>query len=61
MHELVRLSPKQDFRKFAPVPAIRHDSMFASSRVPDPYKAKGVKYQGEVIKRKAGKAFGSGG
>ena len=32
-----------------------------SSRVPDPYKAKGVKYQGEVIKRKAGKAFGSGG
>lgn len=31
------------------------------SRVPDPYKAKGVKYQGEVIKRKAGKAFGSGG
>lgn len=32
-----------------------------SSRIPDPYKAKGVRYQGEVIKRKAGKAFGSGG
>ena len=25
-------------------------------RVPDPYKAKGVKYAGEVIRRKAGKA-----
>lgn len=31
-----------------------------SSRVPDPYKAKGVKYFGEVVKRKAGKAFGAG-
>lgn len=31
-----------------------------SSRIPDPYKAKGIKYHGEVIKRKAGKAFGSG-
>ena len=30
------------------------------ARVPDPYKAKGVKYQGEFIRRKAGKAFGSG-
>lgn len=32
-----------------------------ASRVPDPYKAKGVKYQGEFVRRKAGKAFGSGG
>lgn len=31
-----------------------------ASRLPDPYKAKGVKYQGEFIRRKAGKAFGSG-
>ena len=31
-----------------------------ASRVPDPYKAKGVKYQGEFVRRKAGKAFGSG-
>lgn len=31
-----------------------------SSRVPDPYKAKGVRYAGEFIKRKAGKAFGAG-
>lgn len=30
------------------------------SRVPDPYKAKGVKYAGEFIRRKAGKAFGAG-
>ena len=26
---------------------------------PEPYKGKGFKYEGEVIKRKAGKAFGS--
>lgn len=31
-----------------------------ASRVPDPYKAKGVKYAGEFIRRKAGKAFGAG-
>ncbi len=36
-------------------------SQVRSSRVPDPYKAKGVKYQGEFIRRKSGKAFGSGG
>ncbi|MBI5286593.1 MAG: 50S ribosomal protein L6, partial [Deltaproteobacteria bacterium] len=27
-----------------------------SFRIPDPYKLKGIKYVGEVIKRKAGKA-----
>lgn len=26
---------------------------------PEPYKGKGIKYEGEVIRRKAGKAFGS--
>lgn len=31
-----------------------------ASRVPDPYKAKGVKYTGEFIRRKSGKAFGAG-
>lgn len=31
-----------------------------AARVPDPYKAKGVKYAGEYVKRKAGKAFGAG-
>ena len=30
-------------------------------RKPEPYKGKGIKYAGEVIKRKAGKAFASGG
>jgi large subunit ribosomal protein L6 len=29
-------------------------------RDPDPYKAKGITYEGEVIKRKAGKAMGKG-
>lgn len=31
-----------------------------ASRVSDPYKAKGVKYAGEFVRRKAGKAFGAG-
>lgn len=30
-------------------------------RPPEPYKGKGVRYQGEVVRRKAGKAFASGG
>jgi large subunit ribosomal protein L6 len=30
-------------------------------RKPEPYKGKGIKYSDEVIKRKAGKAFASGG
>ncbi|HEB53659.1 MAG TPA: 50S ribosomal protein L6 [bacterium] len=30
-------------------------------RKPEPYKEKGIKYSDEVVKRKAGKAFGSGG
>lgn len=29
-------------------------------RPPEPYKGKGIRYQGEYIRRKAGKAFGSG-
>lgn len=28
-------------------------------RPPEPYKGKGIKYEGEVVRRKAGKAFGS--
>ncbi len=32
-----------------------------SHRKPEPYNAKGIKYSDEVIIRKAGKAFGSGG
>ncbi|MBX3439635.1 MAG: 50S ribosomal protein L6 [Planctomycetaceae bacterium] len=30
-------------------------------RPPEPYKGKGIRYQGEYVRRKAGKAFGSGG
>jgi large subunit ribosomal protein L6 len=29
-------------------------------RPPEPYKGKGIRYEGEQIIRKAGKAFGSG-
>lgn len=32
-----------------------------ASRKPEPYKGTGVRYQGEKVRRKAGKAFGSGG
>ena len=28
-------------------------------RPPEPYKGKGIRYLGEVVKRKSGKAFGS--
>ena len=28
-------------------------------RPPEPYKGKGIRYEGEVVRRKAGKAFGS--
>lgn len=31
-----------------------------SVRKPEPYKGTGIRYQGEVVRRKAGKAFGSG-
>lgn len=34
-------------------------SVVRSKRKPEPYNAKGVKYQEEVIKRKQGKAFGA--
>ena len=32
-----------------------------SVRKPEPYKGTGIKYDGEKIRRKAGKAFGSAG
>jgi len=28
-------------------------------RPPEPYKLKGIKYEGEYVRRKAGKAFGA--
>ena len=30
-------------------------------RPPEPYKGKGIRYEGEYVRRKAGKAFASGG
>jgi large subunit ribosomal protein L6 len=30
-------------------------------RPPEPYKGKGIRFEGEIVKRKAGKAFGSAG
>jgi large subunit ribosomal protein L6 len=35
-------------------------SRIRRARPPEPYKGKGIKYQDEVIKRKAGKAFVGG-
>jgi large subunit ribosomal protein L6 len=35
-------------------------AMLRSLRPPDPYKGKGVRYAGEVIRLKAGKAKGKG-
>lgn len=52
-HLVVSGLDKQSVGQFA--------SQVRASRLPDPYKAKGVKYQGEFIRRKSGKAFGSGG
>ncbi|MSR18051.1 MAG: 50S ribosomal protein L6 [Phycisphaerales bacterium] len=34
-------------------------ALIRSQRKPEPYQGKGVKYQGEVIQRKQGKAFGA--
>ena len=36
-------------------------SVVRSIRKPEPYNGKGIKYSDEVVRRKAGKAFGSGG
>lgn len=51
-HIVVTGADKQAVGQFA--------AQVRASRVPDPYKAKGVKYAGEFIRRKAGKAFGAG-
>ncbi len=34
-------------------------SMIRKLRPPEPYKGKGIKFEGEIVRRKAGKAFGS--
>jgi large subunit ribosomal protein L6 len=32
-----------------------------AARLPEPYQGKGVRYEGEVVRRKEGKSFTSGG
>ncbi len=48
---LIRSTDKQATGQFA--------AEIRSVRPPEPYKGKGIKYANEVIRRKAGKAFGS--
>jgi len=36
-------------------------SKIRHARKPDPYKGKGVKYAGEILRKKAGKALGKAG
>ena len=52
-HIVLRSVDKQAVGEFAAV--VRR------VRPPEPYKGKGIRYQGEHIRRKAGKAFASGG
>ncbi len=50
-HVLVRSSDKQACGQFA--------AEIRAVRPPEPYKGKGIRYQDEFVRRKAGKAFGS--
>ena len=52
-HIVVRSANKQAVGQFA--------SDVRRVRPPEPYKGKGIRYQGEHIRRKAGKAFAGGG
>lgn len=52
-HIVVSGPDKQKVGQFA--------SIVRSVRKPEPYKGTGIKYEGEQIRRKAGKAFGSAG
>lgn len=52
-HVVLKSPDKQAVGQFAA--EIRH------VRPPEPYKGKGIRYQGEYVKRKAGKAFAGGG
>jgi large subunit ribosomal protein L6 len=52
-HITVQGADKQKVGQFA--------AEIRSVRKPEPYKGTGIKYDGEVIRRKAGKAFGAGG
>ena len=50
-HIIVTGTDKQAVGQFA--------AELRKARPPEPYKGKGVRYEGEVVRRKAGKAFGS--
>jgi large subunit ribosomal protein L6 len=50
-HVTVTGSDKQKVGQFA--------AEIRKVRPPEPYKGKGIRYEGEVVRRKAGKAFGS--
>ena len=50
-HVVVNGADKQAVGQFAAV--------VRKVRPPEPYKGKGIRYEGEVVRRKAGKAFGS--
>lgn len=52
-HIVVSGADKQQVGHFAAV--------IRSVRKPEPYKGTGIRYEGEVVRRKSGKAFGSGG
>jgi len=52
-HIVVRGADKQLVGQFA--------ANIRRIRPPEPYKGKGIRYQGEQVRRKAGKAFASGG
>jgi len=48
---IIRGADKQKVGQFA--------AEVRAARKPEPYKGKGIRYEGEVVRRKAGKAFGS--
>lgn len=50
-HIIISGADKQAVGQFAAV--------IRKVRPPEPYKGKGIRYEGEVVRRKAGKAFGS--
>ncbi len=50
-HVVISGADKQAVGQFAAV--------IRKVRPPEPYKGKGIRYEGEVVRRKAGKAFGS--
>jgi large subunit ribosomal protein L6 len=48
---IIRGADKQALGQFA--------AKVRAIRPPEPYKGKGIRYEGEVVRRKAGKSFGS--